>query len=275
MVRGAHPTIPAVASYPTIGRDRRGITAYLDRQTRYADWRPILPLLWQTSDTSTPVTEAAQTVGRSAAMRASAADMLWTQATEAARPTWQTTYLDGDGGDYMDGSGSVPGLLRAASQVCVIMRLRVDAIGALQRFLSFSTGSNATNPRLTVGTNATGNLVVQVRRADAELTTTATSGSAAFTAGADHSLIVTVDYAAGGTGAIKGYVDGAEVLSANLSLTGAAANTDSLRARRFANLAAPAADNHDGRQHRCIVAVGASAIPTAAERTAIFADLAA
>lgn len=251
------------------------ITGYLSRQTIYADWKPIAAYLWQTDDTSTPVTAAGQTVGRSAAQAASAADMLWTQATEAARPTWQTTYLDGDGGDSLEGASATLGLLRAASQACVIMRLRVDAIGAVQRFLSFSTGSNAANPRLMIGLNASGNLVVQVRRTDLEVTTTAISGAAAFTGAATHSLIVTVDYAAGGADAIKGYVDGTEVLSASLASTGASTNTDSLRARRFANLAASAAEIHDGRQHRCIVTAGTSAIPSAAERAAIFAELAA
>lgn len=257
---------------------RRGgsaIAGYLSRQSRYADWRPALPYLWQTDDTSTPVTAAGQTVGRSAAQAASAADMLWTQGTEAARPTWQTTYLDGDGGDSLEGASATLGLLRAASQACVIMRLRVDAIGAEQQFLSFSTGNNAANPRLMIGLNATGNLVVRVRHTDSTVTTTAISGAAAFTGAATHSLIVTVDYAAGGADAIKGYVDGTEVLSASLASTGASTNTDSLRARRFANLAASAAEIHDGRQYRCIVAAGTSAIPSAAERAAIFAELAA
>lgn len=257
---------------------RRGgsaIAGYLSRQSRYADWRPALPYLWQTDDTSTPVTAAGQTVGRSAAQVGSAADMLWTQATGAARPTWQTTYLDGDGGDSLDGAGATLGLLRAASQACVIMRLRVDAIGAVQRFISFSAGSSVASPRLMVGVNAAGTLSVHVRRADADTTTFGTSGAAAFTAGADHSLIVTVDYAAGGTGAIKGFVDGAEVLSASLSSTGAASATDGLRARLMANLASSAADHLDGRLSRCIVAAGASAIPSAAERAAIFAELAA
>lgn len=268
----AIPTLPGV---PTIrGQRLTAISAYLSRQSRYADWRPALPYLWQTDDTSTPVTAAGQTVGRSAAQVASAADMLWTQSTGAARPAWQTTYLDGDGGDYMDGSGSAPGLLRAASQACVITRLRVDAIGAAQRFIAFAAGTTG-QPRLMIGVDTTGRLAVQVRRADADTTTFAASAGAAFTAGADHSLIVTVDYAAGGSGAIKGYVDGSEVLSASLASTGAAADTDSGRSRRFANLAASAAEFHDGRQHRCIVAAGASAIPTAAERAAIFAELAA
>lgn len=256
-------------------RGGSAITGYLSRQSRYADWRPALPYLWQTDDTSTPVTAAGQTVGRSAAQVGSAADMLWTQSTEAARPTWQTTYLDGDGGDSLEGASATMGLLRAASQACVIMRLRVDAIGAVQQFIAFSGGTIATQPKLMVGVNATGRLLIQVRRLDADSATIVNSTNATFSAGVTHNVIVTVDYAAGGTGAIKGFVDGAEVLSASLSSTGAASATDSLRARLMANLAASAADHLDGRQYRCIVAAGASAIPTAAERAAIFAELAA
>ncbi|RTL05373.1 hypothetical protein EKK58_08210 [Candidatus Dependentiae bacterium] len=167
------------------------------------------------------------------------------------------------------------GLLHTASQACVIMRLRVDAIGAVQRFLSFSTGGSAATPRLIIGLNAIGNLSVQVRRGDADSTTVAASGAVVFSAATTHSLIVTVDYAAGGTGAIKGYVDGPEVLSASLASTGAASATDSLRARLMANLASSAADHLDGRLSRCIVASGTSAIPTSTERTAIFTELSA
>lgn len=259
-----------------LGMRRAGsaIAAYLGRQSRYADWRPVLPYLWQTDDTSSAVTADGQTAGRMSAQQGSAADMLWTQATSDARPTWRTTYMDADGGDTFVAAGQTAGLLNGAAQVCFAGRLRIDAIGAVQQFLGLSSGTAAGASRLMVGADATGKLQVQVRRLDADSATTATSAAAAFTAATNHSLIVTVDIFAGGSGAIKGYVDGTEVLSASLASTGAASATDSLRGRLLGNLANTAADRLDGRLYRCIVAAGTSAIPTAAERAAIFAELA-
>ena len=248
------------------------IAEFLRTGVRYIDLDARLMVLqWQTDDTSVPVTAAGDPVGRVEVL-ARVMPVALTQATLGSRPVAQAGYLSLDGtADLLEGGGAVLALLRAAERVTVAVRFRITSLAAAGVIMAFSTASAAVT-RLQMDVQTSGNIRVQLLRADGDSVQTFTTTSAPVAAGADVSAILTVDWV---TGAVKLYVNGgADLLAATMTGAGAATtDTASARMRLGATLAASPTLFFPGRIYR--VAVVAGVVPDATARAAMFADLAA
>lgn len=275
------PDLPRLGRAPWLIRAHgsRGIGPLLQRCPKWADlignhWTR----QWQTDDTSTPVAAAGQPVGRIEA-RGHVAPLSYSNTVAGAYPTSGAAGLGFDGGDYMEGGSNLRDLLRGVGAWGFMVRGTVDGPPSPPRIIcAFSSGVGVTAVRQLLAITSTGAIQLQARRADPDSVTSLSTATGLVTAGAPFSLIATVNLEVGGANAMQVYLDGsADLLAGTLSGSGNSQDSASLRARLGASLAASPGNFFSGQLRRLAIATGpaALAIPTAAERAAIFAELAA
>lgn len=257
------------------GRPPGAIAGWLAGQERVADWRPELGLMWQTIDTAQPVTATGQSVGRIRAAAGGAAEMPLIRGTALSRPTYGGGDFIFDGGDSWDGQDGTLELSRAAGRVTCAARVWFDSLPTDARLFSCAPGGLAAQTRLGFIVGSAGAVGVQARRLDGDGTTTAFSATGQVTAGGWVSLLWTVDFLTGGAGALSCYINGGgDVIGGALAGSGLSSDTQSARVRIGSNQAGTPGDLLTGKLRRLIFAQGA-ALPSAAERAAIFAELGA
>jgi hypothetical protein len=194
----------------------------------------------------------------------------WAQSTLASRPTLQAGYASLDGGDFWNGANAVLTATQNKGAICFGFRGQIDSLASDRVVIAFSVGTVATTPRLGVNVLSTGAVNIPIRRLDADGAFSVSSSAGAVAAGVPFSLLVTINFAAGGTGAVRGYIDnGVDILNGTLAGTGATSDTPSLAARWGQNLAGAA--TMTGRITSGIISGG---IPDANTRTQIFNALA-
>ena len=217
--------------------------------------------LWQTDDTSAPVTAAGQSIGR-------AAGGVFTQASAAARPTWQTTFLAAAVDDHLTGSGTALSLTNGASAVTFGCSFMVNSLVTQSSLIAFSTTSSAV--RFLAYVITAGEIGMELRRLAADSLPTRITTGAGITTGVRYTLIVTADYA---NNATYFWVNG--VLITTLTATGVAGTVeayDSLRARFCANVQITAGEFMNGNMYRQAFVVR-NKVPTIAEVAAMHMDL--
>ncbi len=189
----------------------------------------------------------------------------WT-ATTTLRPTWQTTYGDFNGSSNgLDGdSGGATSMFQNVASGVLAASFRLDTLSGDRVLLDFSEGATNTNDRIAMSVLSSGALRILVRRADGGSIAFADSAAGLITTGVDYSILSTADWATGGAGALKGYINGAEALSGTISGSGNTSNTASLRIRMGVGLGGGA--RFDGRIYR---AFAGAFLPTTAERALI------
>ena len=256
-------------------RRRRGPTAlrqFVNSATKGAWFWPGQPgSLWQTETQTTPVTAVSQSVGRIDGNGASGA-VAFSQSSAGLRPVFAAGGLvqfDGTD-DILEGAGNILNISQAANAVTFAGRVKFGALAASQRIIVLSS-VDAGN-RFSFRVLSTGALQCSLRRLDADSYMSYTTAAGVVAANTAYSIIASVDYV-GNTASI--YLNGGpDILAATLTLAsppGPTSNTASVRARLGASVAASPTDYFAG-------AIGmfgfTNTIPTAAERAAIFADLA-
>ena len=257
-------------------RRRRGPTAlrqFVNSASKGAWFWPGQPgSLWQTETQTTPVTAVSQSVGRIDGNGASGA-VAFSQSSSGLRPVFAAGGLvqfDGTD-DILEGAGNILTISRAANAVTFIGRVKFGSLAAAQQIIALSSNVGASR-RFSFRVLSTGALQCSLRRLDADSYMSYTTAAGVVAANTAYSIIASVDYV-GNTASI--YLNGGpDILAATLTLAsppGPTSNTASVRARLGASVAASPTDYFAG-------AIGmfgfTNTIPTAAERAAIFADLA-
>lgn len=235
--------------------------------TKGGMWRPgTLSTAFESADNSDPAEIGDGVQYMVEALRGTVTPLPWSQSTAGARPTLQAGYLALDGGDALDGGANVLDIFRNVGAACLAGRFRVDVLASDRVLCSWGTGT--TGIRFQVNLLTTGALQVQLRRADADAgTQNFSTATGLITVGADFSFLLTVDYATGGAGAVRLYIDnGADAINGTLTGTGSTSNTASAAARWGQNSAGAASVT--GRAYPLLAA---NAIPTAQQRADIFA----
>lgn len=256
-------------------RRRRGPTAlrqFVNSATKGAWFWPGQPgSLWQTETQTTPVTAASQSVGRIDGNGASGA-VAFSQSSSGLRPVFAAGGLvqfDGTD-DILEGAGNILNIAQAANAITFIGRIKFGSLAAAQRIIVLSS-VDAGN-RFSFRVLSTGALQYSLRRLDADTLMSYSTAAGVVAANTAYSIIASVDYV-GNTASI--YLNGGpDILAATLTLAsspGPTSNTTSLRARIGANSDAVPIVFFDG-------AIGmfalTNSVPTAAQRAAIFAELA-
>lgn len=272
---GAMPSIPILPAVPTINRlPGDAIGDFLARNSKRARWRLDVPgLLYQTDDTSSPVTAAAQAVGRIEAASGSASPQAWTQATAGARGSWATTGITCDGGDCWEGGANNSGLHQNIQSSVVGGSFTAGSLGVTTVIWAWATNSAGAS-RLRDAVLPSGAISIQRRRLSGDTVTTLTSATGLVTPGQRYTLISVTNWAAN---AVEVYLNGVSVLSGSLGGAGGTDNVASARVRLAGDLAATPTLFLTGTLHRQIF-TGANAtpvIPTAAEIAAMHLQLAA
>lgn len=198
----------------------------------------------------------------------------FSQGTLTSRPTLQAGYASADGGDFLEGSGGTIGILNGASAACLGFRARLSSLATNPTIIGFSRGDVSTGQRLQVQLNSDGDVTANVGRTDGTTQNFATSSTGFISVDTDISVLVTVDFATGGAGAVNLYLDDGAAISdggfpGNLTGTGNVSATDSLRVRMFQNVGGGGPVT--GRVYSVICA---NFIPTADERATIFEAMA-
>ena len=256
-------------------RRRRGPTAlrqFVNSATKGAWFWPGQPgSLWQTEAQTTPVTAVSQSVGRIDGNGASGA-VAFSQSSSGLRPVFAAGGLvqfDGTD-DILEGAGNILTIAQAANAVTFIGRVKFGSLAAAQQIFVLST--NGSGNRFSFRVQASGSLQFSLRRLDADSPMSFTTASGVVAANTAYSIIACVDYV-GNTASI--YLNGgSDILAATLTLAsspGPTSNTASLRARIGASSAAVPIDFFPGSIGMFAIT---STIPTAAQRAAIFAELA-
>lgn len=191
----------------------------------------------------------------------------WSQTTLANRPILQAGYAAYDGTDTMSGGANNLAVFQDVGAVCLgysglVTNLTVTG----PRPLFYSVGGGG-NIRAGIRLLTTGAIRAEYRRLDADATATTETSAGLVSDGVMHSILLTIDFANGGAGACKVYLDGTEVLSSTVSGTGNTSNTASLSAQLGSSVIPIIGQIN--------AAVAAPFIPTTAERAVIFAALAA
>lgn len=227
--------------------------------------------LWQTEAQTTPVTAVSQSVGRIDGNGASGA-VAFSQSSSGLRPVFAAGGLvqfDGTG-DLLEGAGNILTISQAANAVTFIGRVKFGSLAAAQQIIVLSP-VGAGN-RFSFRVLSTGALQFSLRRLDADTPMSYSTAVGVVSANTAYSIIASVDYV-GNTASI--YLNGgSDILAAALTLASSAgptSNTASVRARIGANAAATPIDFFSGSIGMFALT---NTIPTAAERAAIFAELA-
>lgn len=256
-------------------RRRRGPTAlrqFVNTATKGAWFWPGHPgSLWQTEAQTSPVTAVSQSVGRIDGNGASKA-VAFSQLSSGLRPVFAAGGLvqfDGTD-DILEGDGNILTIAQAANAVTFIGRVEFGSLAASQQiFVLSSTG--AVN-RVSFRVRSTGALQYSLRRLDADTLMSYSTATGVVVANTAYSIIASVDYV-GNTASI--YLNGgSDILAATLTLgspAGPTSNTASFRARIGASTATIPIDFFSGSIGMFALA---DAVPTAAQRAAIFAELA-
>lgn len=256
-------------------RRRRGPTAlrqFVNSATKGAWFWPGQPgSLWQTETQTTPVTAVSQSVGRIDGNGASGA-VAFSQSSSGLRPVFAAGGLvqfDGTD-DILTGAGNILTISQAANAVTFIGRIKFGALAATQQI--FVLSSNNSNIRTSLRARALGSLQFSLRRLDADSLMSYTTAAGVVAANTAYSIIASVDYV-GNTASI--YLNGGpDILAATLTLAsspGPTSNKTSLRARLGASPDAVPDDFFPGSIGMFALT---NSIPTAAQRAAIFAELA-
>ena len=256
-------------------RRRRGPTAlrqFVNSATKGAWFWPGQPgSLWQTETQTTPVTAVSQSVGRIDGNGASGA-VAFSQSSAGRRPVFAAGGLvqfDGTD-DILEGAGNILTIAQAANAVTFIGRIKFGALAATQQIFVLST-TGAGN-RFSFRVLSTGGLRFSLRRLDADSLMSYNTAAGVVAANTAYSIIASVDYV-GNTASI--YLNGGpDILAATLTLAsspGPTSNTTSLRARIGASSDAVPDEFFPGSIGMFALT---NSIPTAAQRAAIFAELA-
>ena len=256
-------------------RRRRGPTAlrqFVNSATKGAWFWPGQPgSLWQTETQTTPVTAVSQSVGRIDGNGASGA-VAFSQSSSGLRPVFAAGGLvqfDGTD-DILNGAGAILNIAQAANAITFVGRIKFGALAATQQI--FVLSSNNSNIRFSFRVLSTGGLRFSLRRLDADSLMSYNTAAGVVAANTAYSIIASVDYV-GNTASI--YLNGGpDILAATLTLAsspGPTSNTTSLRARIGASSDAVPDEFFPGSIGMFALA---NAVPTAAQRAAIFAELA-
>lgn len=188
----------------------------------------------------------------------------WLQTSASARPTYQTSYATFDGDDRLIGGANNRAIFQQASQGVFGIKFQLSSLAAAAALCGWSL-SASNSQRLVINITTTGAVQVLVRRADADGLTTVASTTGLITTGTDYVLIVTVDWATGGSGAVRAYINGgSDVVNGTLTGTGATDNTASQTSSLGANLGFTASTI--GRIYKTFAS---NFLPTTAERATI------
>ena len=258
-------------------RRRRGPTAlrqFVNSATKGAWFWPRQPgSLWQTETQTTPVTAVSQSVGRIDGNGASGA-VAFSQSSSGLRPVFAAGGLvqfDGTD-DILEGAGNILTIAQAANAVTFIGRVKFGALAATQQIFVLSKNSPGQVSRFSFRVLSTGALQYSLRRLDSDTAMSYTTADGVVAANTAYSIIASVDYV-GNTASI--YLNGGpDILAATLTLAsspGPTSNTTSLRARIGASAAAVPIDFFPGSIGMFALT---NSVPTAAQRAAIFAELA-
>ena len=255
-------------------RRRRGPTAlrqFVNAATKGAWFWPGQPgSLWQTEAQASPVTAVSQSVGRIDGNGASGA-VAFSQSSSGLRPVFASGGLvqfDGTD-DLLEGAGNILTIAQAANAVTFVGRVKFAAMLTSQ--LAVLSHNGAGN-RFSLRVLANGALQYSLRRLDSDSPMSYTTAAGVVAANTAYSIIASVDYA-GNTASI--YLNGgSDILAATLTLAsspGPTSNTASLRARIGASVADSPANYFPGSIGMFALT---NSVPTAAQRAAIFAELA-
>ena len=228
--------------------------------------------LWQTDTQTTPATEVGQAVGRLDGRGPTGAAVAYSQSSAGLRPALAAAGLiqfDGNS-DILEGTGAILNIAQAANAVTFIGRVKFGALAAAQQIIVLSPVGAGNRFSFRVLSN--GGLQFSLRRLDADSPMAYNTAAGVVAANTAYSIIASVDYV-GNTASI--YLNGgSDILAATLTLAsspGPTSNTASVRARIGASAAAVPIDYFPGSIGMFALT---NTIPTAAERAAIFADLA-
>lgn len=204
--------------------------------------------LWQDSAGASPVTAMGQPVGLASGSGNSGGQS--SQATAAQRPTWQGNHAEFDGvDDYLDLNVAARDITRNAAGLTLWSVFRPASV-AFMSLMGVST-PGATTQRVLLQVLSTGALRLSWRRADGDASTNADSVAGVVGAGADHVLVLSLDFAGGGTEALRGWLDGVQVISATMAGSGNTSDTAAARGRIGGSLAgAPPTPLMSGRIYR-------------------------
>ena len=257
-------------------RRRRGPTAlrqFVNSASKGAWFWPGQPgSLWQTEAQTTPVTAVSQSVGRIDGNGASGA-VAFSQSSAGLRPVFAAGGLvqfDGTD-DILNGAGAILNIAQAANAITFIGRIKFGSLAAAQQIFVLSSNVGAAR-RFLFRVLSTGALQCSLRRLDSDTPLAYTTASGVVAANTTYSIIAVVDYV-GNTASI--YLNGGpDILAATLTLAsspGPTSNTTSLRARIGASSDAVPDEFFPGSIGMFALT---NSIPTAAQRAAIFAELA-
>ena len=189
----------------------------------------------------------------------------WAQTSAASRPTWQSTYAQFDGTtDIMDGGANTRAIFQNAPAAFFGARFSVNSLANTQHLGGWTTTTN-TFYRFGIRLGTTGTINVVYRRADADAETSRFTSAGLITTGTEYTLLAWLDYANGGAGALKVFLDGVEVMSQTVTGTGNTENVTSARARKGSTL--NGLTDFSAIDYRRLIAV--PRVPSIAQRAAI------
>lgn len=228
----------------------------------FCDWR-FPPSIYE--DAGTDLAELTDPIYQTNARQVgTATPMNWEQVTLGSRPIFQAGYAAFDGvAQHFNGSANVLAVYQQVGAAMMAVRAEVTSLAADSHVIRFSNGLAAGTVRYGLEVLTTGALRLTVRRLDADGSTQGTSTTGLITAGVPFNFIGAVDYTNGGAGAIKGYLNGTEVISTALAGTGSTENTATLQARIGRNNATSYMPGE------IVSVILANMLPTAAQRTLI------
>ncbi len=205
----------------------------------------------QSSGGGSPVVSAADPVGRFTSINGTTT-YTFQQATAAARPAWQTTYLDYDFvDDNMDNAASY-GFSASLSGETITARVRPANLAVAQTVF-LTSGVSATNTRRRIQILTTGAVALFSRRADGDGGTTVSSAAGVIVAGSAYTIQTRIRFN-GGADEIEILVNGVSVATGTQGGTANAVSdaASSARARLGANAAASPGELMRGRIGRLV-----------------------
>lgn len=137
------------------------------------------------------------------------------QANPGLAPFWRMTYAEFDGASrHMTLSAPGRDLLRNVGHAIFAAKFRVDNLSAERALLGMSRGDAQASSRFFASVTSDGRVNVFATRLDGAAAVFRQSAAGTIVTGTDYSLVCTVDFANGGAGAIKGFLNGgADVLN--------------------------------------------------------------
>ena len=198
--------------------------------------------------------------------------MAFSQSSAGLRPVFAAGGLvQFDGADdILEGAGNILNISQAADAVTFAGRVKFGALAASQRIIVLSTVG--VGRRFSFRVLSTGALQFSLSRLDSDTTMSYNTAAGVVAANTAYSIIASVNYV-GNTASI--YLNGGpDILAATLTLAsspGPTSNTTSLRARIGASANTVPDDFFPGSIGMFALT---NSVPTAAQRAAIFAELA-